>query len=82
MRHPTAKLEILVPVDETFEYQCVLKPNLHPGGPSSTPTIPKGKVYTISKEGHIFCLNAKIVFRLFLDTCPFGIYELPFQTDF
>ena len=43
----------------TFDYQCVLKPNLHPGGPSSTPTIHQGKVYTISKEGHIFCLDAK-----------------------
>ncbi|MHC4166031.1 MAG: outer membrane protein assembly factor BamB family protein [Planctomycetota bacterium] len=43
----------------TFDYQCVLKPNMHPGGPSCTPTIHQGKVYTISKEGHIFCLNAK-----------------------
>jgi len=43
----------------TFDYQCVLKPNLHPGGPSSTPTVHQGKVYTISKEGHIFCLDAR-----------------------
>ncbi|UCF14782.1 MAG: PQQ-like beta-propeller repeat protein [Phycisphaerales bacterium] len=43
----------------TFDYECVLKPNLHPGGPSSTPTIHQGRVYTISKEGHIFCLDAK-----------------------
>jgi outer membrane protein assembly factor BamB len=43
----------------TFDYQCVLKPNLHPGGPSCTPTIHQGKVYTISKEGHIYCLDAK-----------------------
>jgi outer membrane protein assembly factor BamB len=43
----------------TFEYQCRLDPRLHPGGPSSTPTIHDGKVYTLSKFGHIFCLNAK-----------------------
>ena len=43
----------------TFDYQCLLQPNLHPGGPSSTPTIHRGKVYTISKLGHIFCLDAK-----------------------
>ncbi|MHC4431273.1 MAG: PQQ-binding-like beta-propeller repeat protein [Planctomycetota bacterium] len=43
----------------TFDYECVLKPNLHPGGPSSTPTVHQRRVYTISKEGHIFCLDAK-----------------------
>ena len=43
----------------TFEYQCQLEPRLHPGGPSSTPTIHQGKVYTLSKFGHIFCLDAK-----------------------
>ncbi|MHC4116414.1 MAG: outer membrane protein assembly factor BamB family protein [Planctomycetota bacterium] len=43
----------------TFDYQCFLQPNLHPGGPSATPTIHEGKVYTISKLGHIFCLDAK-----------------------
>ena len=43
----------------TFDYPCLLQPNLHPGGPSATPTIHEGKVYTISKLGHIFCLDAK-----------------------
>lgn len=43
----------------TFDYSCLLEPRLHPGGPSSTPTIHKGKVYTLSKFGHIFCLDAK-----------------------
>ena len=42
----------------TFDYLCLLEPRLHPGGPSSTPTIHEGKVYTISKFGHIFCLDA------------------------
>jgi outer membrane protein assembly factor BamB len=43
----------------TFEYNCLLEPRLHPGGPSSTPTIHEGKVYTLSKLGHIHCLDAK-----------------------
>ncbi|MFH1717977.1 MAG: PQQ-binding-like beta-propeller repeat protein [Planctomycetota bacterium] len=43
----------------TFDYPCLLEPRLHPGGPSSTPTIHEGKVYTLSKFGHIFCLDAK-----------------------
>jgi len=43
----------------TFDYPCLLEPRLHPGGPSSTPTIHAGKVYTLSKFGHIFCLDAK-----------------------
>ncbi|MCP4262944.1 MAG: PQQ-binding-like beta-propeller repeat protein [Planctomycetes bacterium] len=42
-----------------FDYSCLLEPRLHPGGPSSTPTIHEGKVYTLSKLGHIFCLDAK-----------------------
>ncbi len=43
----------------TFDYPCLLEPRLHPGGPSSTPTIHEGNVYTLSKFGHIFCLEAK-----------------------
>lgn len=43
----------------TFDYPCKLDPNLHPGGPSSTPTVHEGKVYTLSKFGDIFCLDAK-----------------------
>ena len=42
----------------TFDYTCPLEPRLHPGGPSSTPTIHEGKVYTCSKFGHIYCLDA------------------------
>ena len=43
----------------TFDYACALDPRLHPGGPSATPTIHEGKVYTLSKFGHIYCLDAK-----------------------
>jgi outer membrane protein assembly factor BamB len=42
-----------------FDYPCKLDPRLHPGGPSSTPTIHEGKVYTLSKFGQIYCLDAK-----------------------
>ncbi|MEW6406765.1 MAG: PQQ-binding-like beta-propeller repeat protein [Chloroflexota bacterium] len=42
----------------TFNYPCALDPRLHPGGPSSTPTVYGGKIYTLSKFGHIFCLDA------------------------
>ena len=42
----------------TFDYACPLEPRQHPGGPSSTPTVHEGKVYTISKFGHIYCLDA------------------------
>lgn len=43
----------------TFDYPCQLDARLHPGGPSSTPTVHEGKVYTLSKFGQIFCLDAK-----------------------
>jgi outer membrane protein assembly factor BamB len=42
-----------------FDYKCLLEPRLHPGGPSSTPTIYEGKLYTLSKLGHIYCLDVK-----------------------
>ena len=39
-------------------YPCALVDNLHEGGPSATPTIDGDRVYTVSKEGHLFCLSA------------------------
>jgi outer membrane protein assembly factor BamB len=47
-------------------YQCQLQPNMYEGGPNATPTVHGGKVYTLSKEGHIFCIEAasgKIVWK-------------------
>jgi outer membrane protein assembly factor BamB len=40
-------------------YPCLLEPREHEGGPSATPTIHAGKVYTLSKQGHVFCLDAQ-----------------------
>jgi len=42
----------------TYEYQCPLNPKYYEGGTSSTPTVAAGKVYTFSKNGKAFCLNA------------------------
>jgi len=39
-------------------YRCELAPLRHEGGPFATPTVDKGRVYTLSKLGHLFCLDA------------------------
>ena len=41
----------------THEYPGELIPNLHEGGPCSTPTIDGDRVYTVGKEGQLYCLN-------------------------
>ena len=41
-----------------FSYDCPLNPKLHEGGPSSTPTVADGRVYTVSKVGQVHCLDA------------------------
>lgn len=40
------------------EYRGALLPNLHEGGPASTPTIDGDFVYTLGKEGQFYCLRA------------------------
>ena len=40
------------------EYASELQPKYYEGGPSATPTIHKGKVYTFSKHGLALCLDA------------------------
>ena len=39
------------------EYPGKLLPNLHEGGPCSTPTVDGDYVYTLGKEGQLFCLS-------------------------
>jgi outer membrane protein assembly factor BamB len=41
----------------SHSYPCLLIANLHEGGPAATPTVHDGRVYTLSKEGHFFCLD-------------------------
>ena len=40
-------------------YPCLLVPKNYEGGPNATPTVEAGRVYTVSKHGHVFCLNAE-----------------------
>ena len=53
------------------EYPGKLLPNLHEGGPCSTPTVDGDFVYTVGKEGQLFCLNladGKVVWEKMLQT--------------
>jgi outer membrane protein assembly factor BamB len=43
----------------THRYPCELVDNLHEGGPAVTPTVDGDRVYTLSKEGHLFCLDVE-----------------------
>jgi outer membrane protein assembly factor BamB len=39
-------------------YPCPKFDRYHPGGTGSTPTVHDGRVYTLSKQGDFFCLDA------------------------
>jgi outer membrane protein assembly factor BamB len=39
-------------------YTCALDPLYYEGGPGGTPTVEAGRVFTLSKKGHVFCLEA------------------------
>ena len=39
-------------------YPCGLDPKYYEGGPGSSPTCEKDRVYTLSKRGHLFCFDA------------------------
>lgn len=41
-----------------FTYPAKLLPAMHVGGPNATPTVAEGRVYTLSKDGQAFCLDA------------------------
>ena len=40
-------------------YACELQPLSYEGGPAATPTVAGDRVYTFSKGGDLFCLDAK-----------------------
>ena len=42
----------------SYSYAQKRKPNLYEGGPNASPTIDKGRVYILSKQGKILCLDA------------------------
>ncbi|WP_417738097.1 PQQ-binding-like beta-propeller repeat protein [Rosistilla oblonga] len=42
----------------THRYACELVDNLYEGGPGSTPTIDGDLVYTLGKQGQLFCFRA------------------------
>ncbi len=53
----------------THAYECELVAYLHEGGPGSTPTVSDGRVFTFSREGHVFCFDANdgtVIWKLFL----------------
>lgn len=43
----------------SHSYACELVDNLHEGGPGSTPTIDGEFVYTLGREGQLFCWRAE-----------------------
>jgi outer membrane protein assembly factor BamB len=43
----------------SYSYPCELVDNLHDGGPGSTPTIDGEFIYTLGREGQLFCLRAE-----------------------
>jgi outer membrane protein assembly factor BamB len=40
----------------SHSYPCPLQPRFYEGGPSATPTVRDGRVYTFSKKGHLIAL--------------------------
>lgn len=62
----------------THSYPCPLEPKYYEGGTLSTPTVDGNRVYTLSKMGSLFCLNAadgKVIWHKELNK-DMG-YELP-----
>jgi outer membrane protein assembly factor BamB len=39
-------------------FPCPLDPHWHQGGTTATPTVDGDRVYSVSKKGHFFCLDA------------------------
>ncbi len=43
----------------THRYACPIWDRQHEGGPGATPAIADRRVYTLSREGHLFCLDMR-----------------------
>ena len=43
----------------THSYECPLDDRFFEGGPTATPTADSGAVYTISRQGDLFCFDAQ-----------------------
>lgn len=41
-----------------YSYKCALDPKYYEGGPSVTPTIAGNRVFTLSRKGDVYCLDA------------------------
>lgn len=41
----------------SYSYPCKQVADLNEGGPGATPTVDGDRVYTLSKEGHLFCFD-------------------------
>jgi outer membrane protein assembly factor BamB len=46
-------------IDWSHSYPAQLVNNLHDGGPSATPTVHEGRIYSCSKDGRVICFAAE-----------------------
>ncbi len=56
-----------------YSYHCDMMAVRHEGGPGATPAVDGDRVYTLSREGHLFCFNAasgKVIWRKDLQEDP------------
>jgi outer membrane protein assembly factor BamB len=42
----------------SHSYECALDDRLFEGGPTSTPSVDDDRVYTLSRQGHLFCFDS------------------------
>lgn len=61
-------------------YECPLTPLAYEGGPSATPAVDGGRLYTLSKSGHLLCLDAgsgAVVWSKKFDSAPWKLGDYP-----
>jgi outer membrane protein assembly factor BamB len=61
-------------------YPCSLTPLAYEGGPSATPVVDDGRLYTLSKSGDLFCLDAargSVVWSKKFDAAPWKLGDYP-----